>query len=42
MTSPMHHVIIGSGSAGFGAAKTLRAADKDCRVTMITMDMIGQ
>ena len=40
MTSPMHHVIIGSGSAGFGAAKTLRAADKDCRVTMITMDSL--
>ncbi|NOX73471.1 MAG: NAD(P)/FAD-dependent oxidoreductase [Alphaproteobacteria bacterium] len=40
MASPIHHVIIGSGSAGFGAAKTLRAADQNCRVTMITMDSL--
>ncbi len=40
MAAPLHHVIIGSGSAGFGAAKTLRAADQNCRVTMITMDSL--
>ena len=40
MATPLHHVIIGSGSAGFGAAKTLRAADQNCRVTMITMDSL--
>lgn len=40
MTDALHHVIIGSGSAGFGAATTLRAADKDCRITMITMDSL--
>jgi len=40
MGTPLHHVIIGSGSAGFGAAKTLRAADQNCRVTMITMDSL--
>ncbi len=38
--SPLRHVIIGSGSAGFGAAMTLRAADADCRITMITMDSL--
>jgi NAD(P)H-nitrite reductase large subunit len=36
----LHHVIIGSGSAGFGAAMTLRGADADCRITMITMDTL--
>jgi NAD(P)H-nitrite reductase large subunit len=40
MAAPLHHVIIGSGSAGFGAAKTLRAGDPDCRITMFTMDGI--
>lgn len=40
MATPLHHVIIGSGSAGFGAAKTLRAGDQNCRVTMITMDSL--
>ncbi|MFV2001889.1 MAG: NAD(P)/FAD-dependent oxidoreductase [Paracoccaceae bacterium] len=40
MASPLHHVIIGSGSAGFGAAMTLRAADANCRITMITMDRL--
>lgn len=40
MTEPLHHVIIGSGSAGFGAAKTLRENDADCRITMFTMDGI--
>ncbi len=38
MAETMHHVIIGSGSAGFGAAMTLRQGDQDCRITMITMD----
>ena len=38
MSDPIHHVIIGSGSAGFGAATTLRQTDADCRITMITMD----
>lgn len=40
MAAPLHHVIIGSGSAGFGAAKTLREGDPDCRITMFTMDGI--
>ena len=40
MTSPLHHVIIGSGSAGFGAAMSLRAEDENCRITMITMDAL--
>ncbi|MCB1364038.1 MAG: FAD-dependent oxidoreductase [Rhodobacteraceae bacterium] len=40
MTEPVHHVIIGSGSAGFGAARTLRENDADCRITMFTMDAI--
>ncbi len=40
MGQPTHHVIIGSGSAGFGAATTLRDADANCRITMITMDSL--
>jgi NADH dehydrogenase FAD-containing subunit len=40
MTKPLHYVIIGSGSAGFGAAKTLREGDKQSRITMITMDAL--
>ncbi len=40
MTSVPHYVIIGSGSAGFGAAMTLRAGDAQCRITMITMDSL--
>lgn len=40
MASPMHHVIIGSGSAGFGAAVTLRQGDPQCRISMITMDSL--
>ncbi len=40
MISKPHHVIIGSGSAGFGAALTLRELDKDCSITMITMDSL--
>ncbi len=40
MASPLHHIIIGSGSAGFGAAMTLRTRDKNCRITMITMDSL--
>lgn len=40
MAAPQHHVIIGSGSAGFGAATTLRAEDANCRITMITMSAL--
>ena len=40
MVAPLHHIIIGSGSAGFGAAMTLRQRDQDCRITMITMDSL--
>ncbi len=40
MVAPLHNIIIGSGSAGFGAATTLRANDKNCRITMITMDSL--
>jgi len=38
MTVPLHHVIIGGGSAGYGAAMALRARDALCRISMITMD----
>ncbi len=37
MASATHNVIIGNGSAGNGAAITLRESDPDCRVTIITM-----
>jgi len=40
MANPLHHVIIGSGSAGFGAAMTLRQNDPDCRISMMTMDSL--
>ncbi len=40
MALALHHVIIGSGSAGFGAALTLREQDKECHITMITMDSL--
>jgi nitrite reductase (NADH) large subunit len=40
MATPLNHVIIGSGSAGFGAAMTLRNQDKNCKITMITMDSL--
>ncbi len=40
MSKPLHHVIIGSGSAGFGAAMTLRDQDANCAITMITMDSL--
>ncbi len=38
MNVPLHYVIIGTGSAGFAAATTLRRADDECKITMITMD----
>ena len=37
MASPTHNVIIGNGSAGNGAATTLRDHDPDCRITIINM-----
>lgn len=40
MTAALHHVIIGGGSAGYGAALTLRARDAQCRISMITMDSL--
>jgi len=40
MSNPLHHVIIGSGSAGFGAAMTLRQNDADCHISMMTMDSL--
>ncbi len=40
MSAAQHHVIIGSGSAGFGAAMTLSSEDNNCRITMITMDAL--
>ncbi len=40
MGKKTHHVIIGSGSAGFGAAMSLRSEDENCRITMITMDVL--
>jgi len=40
MPAPRHHVIIGSGSAGFGAATTLRARDPDCRISLVTLSSL--
>lgn len=40
MSAPLHNVIIGGGSAGYGAAMTLRARDASCRISMITMDSL--
>ena len=37
MGEAIHNVIIGNGSAGNGAAATLRERDPDCRITIITM-----
>jgi NAD(P)H-nitrite reductase large subunit len=37
MAEPTHNVIIGNGSAGNGAAITLRERDPDSRITIITM-----
>jgi NAD(P)H-nitrite reductase large subunit len=37
MASQAHNVIIGHGSAGNGAATTLREHDPDCRITIINM-----
>ena len=37
MGEAIHNVIIGNGSAGNGAAVTLRERDPDCRITIITM-----
>ncbi|MDH3475038.1 MAG: FAD-dependent oxidoreductase [Rhodospirillales bacterium] len=37
MAEPHHNVIIGHGSAGNGAATTLRERDPDCRITIINM-----
>lgn len=40
MAEASHNVIIGNGSAGNGAAVTLRERDPDCRITIITMDSL--
>jgi len=40
MASLTHNVIIGNGSAGNGAAITLRERDPDCRITIITMSSL--
>jgi NAD(P)H-nitrite reductase large subunit len=40
MNSTPHNVIIGNGSAGNGAAMTLRERDPDCRITIITMSSL--
>jgi len=40
MAKSLHHIIIGSGSAGFGAAVTLRKIDPACRISMVTMDSL--
>jgi NAD(P)H-nitrite reductase large subunit len=40
MAEAMHNVIIGNGSAGNGAAITLRQRDPDCRITIITMSSL--
>jgi NAD(P)H-nitrite reductase large subunit len=40
MAEVIHNVIIGNGSAGNGAAITLRERDPDCRITIITMSSL--
>lgn len=40
MPSSPHYAIIGSGSAGFGAATTLRARDPSCRISLITLSSL--
>ena len=40
MASLTHNVIIGNGSAGNGAAITLRERDPACRITIITMSSL--
>ena len=40
MTESLHYVVIGSGSAGHGAATTIRARDPGARITMITMSRL--
>ena len=40
MGEVIHNVIIGNGSAGNGAAATLRERDPDCRITIITMSSL--
>lgn len=40
MAEATHNVIIGNGSAGNGAAVTLREHDPDCRITIITMSSL--
>jgi NAD(P)H-nitrite reductase large subunit len=40
MSTPRHHVIVGSGVAGNQAAETLRSRDPESRVTMITVSKL--
>ena len=40
MSTPRHHVVIGSGVAGNQAAETLRERDPDSRITMITISRL--
>lgn len=40
MSTPRHHVVIGSGVAGNQAAETLRQRDPESRVTMITVSKL--
>ena len=40
MPAPRHHVIVGSGSAGFGAATTLRDRDSECRISLVTLSSL--
>ncbi len=40
MAARQHHVIIGSGSAGHGAAVTLRQRDPECRITLVTLSRL--
>jgi NAD(P)H-nitrite reductase large subunit len=40
MTSPRHHIVVGSGVAGNQAAETLRQRDPESRVTMITVSKL--
>lgn len=40
MAEALHHVIIGSGSAGFAAASTIRQRDAKARISLVTLSSL--
>lgn len=40
MAEPLHHVIIGSGSAGYAAAVTIRERDPKARISLVTLSSL--